>query len=124
MPTARRRGILAAVTALVLLAMGLGVGLAVGDALGIRTEPSTQMEPADPVVPAISQPVVPPAFTTIDAPGTARISAALDELSAATADAPGTSGEASLTVVAGEGDASDDSYTLSGDPTTLRIDAK
>ena len=67
MPTARRRGILAVVTATVLLALGLGVGVVVGDAIGIRTEPSTQMTPADPVVPAVSGPVSAPAFTVIDA---------------------------------------------------------
>ncbi|MFH8250528.1 hypothetical protein ACH3VR_09220 [Microbacterium sp. B2969] len=123
MSTARRRGILAAVTGIVLLALGLGVGVVVGDALGIRTEPSTQMTPADPVVPAVSGPVLPPEFTAIDAPDSARISAALDELADASADATGTSGEASLTVTAGDGDASDDSYTLSGNPTALHIEA-
>ncbi|WP_133546012.1 hypothetical protein [Microbacterium sp. BK668] len=123
MPTARRRGILAAVTAIVLLALGLGVGVAVGDALGIRTEPSTQMTPADPVVPAVQQPVFPPEFTTIVAPGTPRVTAALDELTDAAASATEKNGEATLTVVAGEGDSADDSYTLSGNPTALRIDA-
>jgi hypothetical protein len=141
MPTARRRGILAAVTAIVLLALGLGVGLAVGDALGIRTEPSTQMTPADPVVPEIPQPVAAPAVTPVGAPAPARLTTAREELSAAPAHAGTTAGEASLTVVTSAGGASqsgaaqggsgrnpetgaaDDSYTLSGDPTTLRIDA-
>ena len=57
MTTARRRGILAVVTAIILLALGAGVAFAVGDALGIRTEPSAQMEPQAPVVPAVADPV-------------------------------------------------------------------
>ncbi len=122
MSTARRRGILAVVTAIVLLALGLGVGVVVGDALGISTEPSTQMTPADPVVPEVAAAVAAPRFSTVDAPATPRISLALEDLTDAAADAE-TSGEASLTVSAGEGDDSDDSYTLSGDATALRIDA-
>lgn len=122
MSMARRRGILAVVTAIVLLALGLGVGVVVGDALGISTEPSTQMTPADPVVPEVAAPVAAPRFSTVDAPVTPRISLALEDLTDAAAGAE-TSGEASLTVSAGEGDDSDDSYTLSGDATALRIDA-
>src|SRR5690554_3297982 len=38
MTTARRRGLLAVVTGVGLLALGAGVAVAVGDALGIRTE--------------------------------------------------------------------------------------
>ena len=121
MPTARRRGILAVVTATVLLALGLGVGVVVGDAIGIRTEPSTQMTPADPVVPAVSGPVSAPAFTVIDAPDTPQVAAALDELTDAAA-AASTQGEASLTVVVGDSDGSDDAYTMSGSPTALRIE--
>lgn len=123
MPTARRRGILAVITAVVLLALGLGVGIAVGDALGIRTETSSQMTPADPVVPALSVPSLPPAFTTIDAPDAPRIATAIDELTDAAASAPETDGEASLTVTVGDGDPADDSYTLSGDPTAFTIEA-
>jgi hypothetical protein len=123
MSTARRRGLLAVVTAIVLLSLGLGVGVVVGDALEIRTEPSTQMAPADPVVPAVSEPSLPPEFTTISAPETPLMSAALDELTDAAAAAPETNGAATLTVIAAAGDPADDSYTLSGNPTALTIEA-
>ena len=139
MSTARRRGILAVVTAIVLLALGLGVGVVVGDALGISTEASTQMTPADPVVPEVAAPITAPRFTTIDAPDTPRVRLALQELTDAAADAAtsgeagstspdaaadaATSGEASLTVSAGQGDDADDSYTLTGDAGALRIEA-
>ena len=73
MTTARRRGILAVTTAIVLLGLGLGVGVVVGDALGIRTEPSTQMTPADPVVPTVAAAVAAPRFTTVEAPATPRV---------------------------------------------------
>lgn len=122
MKSAVRSGILAVVTVVVLLALGLGVGVVVGDALGIRTEPSTQMTPADPVVPTVAAPVASPRFATIDAPDTPRIALALDALAEASATAT-TEGEASLTVVIGTADAADDSYILSGDAAALRIDA-
>lgn len=121
MPTARRRGILAVITAVVLLGLGLGLGVVVGDALGIRTEPSTQMSPADPVVPAVPEAAPAPAFTTIDAPDTPRVAAAVDELRDAAASAAAKEGEASLTVMPGGGDGADDSYTLDGDASALRI---
>ena len=63
MAQATRRGILAVVTAIVLLALGAGVGVVLGDALGIRTEPSAQMTPAAPVAPASATVVLPPEFT-------------------------------------------------------------
>ncbi len=127
MTTARRRGILAVVTAVVLLAIGAGVGIVVGDALGIRTEPATQMTPAEPVVPDVAAAVAPPSFTAIDAPGGLRIDTALDELRDATAAAPQRAGEASLTVTAGtgagSGDGADETYRLTGDATAPRIEA-
>ena len=87
MSTARRRGMLAVVTAIVLLALGLGVGVVVGDALGIRPRPSTQMTPADPVVPEIAARRPAPRFGAIDAPDTPRVTLALHELTDAAADA-------------------------------------
>ena len=105
MTTATRRAILAVVTIVVLVALGAGVGVVVGDALGIRTEPATQMEPAPPVVPAAEPRSCPRReFTAIDAPQTVRVDVALDELADAAADASETAGAASLTVVAGTGD--------------------
>lgn len=123
MTTARRRGILAVVTAIILLALGAGVAFAVGDALGIRTEPSAQMEPEAPVVPAVAEPVLPPTFT-FDAPGTERVSVALEELTDAATAASGTSGEAVLTVrIDPTLIATDDAYALEGDATALLIRA-
>ncbi|MGN6220547.1 MAG: hypothetical protein ACTHNQ_13680 [Microbacterium sp.] len=122
MTTARRRGILAVVTAIVLVALGAGVALAVGDALGLRTEPSSQMQPRPAVAAAATPAVLPPDLTTVTAPDTERLGVAMDELRDAIADAAGTAGAASLTVVdAPEGD--DDSYTLAGDATALTVAA-
>src|SRR6476659_244295 len=117
MATATRRGILAAVTIVTLLALGLGLGVVVGDALGIRTESAEQMKPAAATVAEVRDPVAPPEFTTTDAPDTERVTVALDELTDAVASASARAGEASLTVtllptlVAERGDG----YTLEGD---------
>lgn len=123
MTTATRRGILAAVTAILLLALGVGLGVVVGDALGIRTEPSEQMQPAPPTVPDVAAAVPAPTFTAIDAPEGERYDAALDSLRAATAEAFPREGEVSLTVVAGDGDEADETYLLTGTPDALRIEA-
>ncbi|MFK4837239.1 hypothetical protein ACI3KY_16055 [Microbacterium sp. ZW T2_14] len=125
MTTARRRGILAAVTVIVLLAMGAGVAFAIGDALGIRTEPATQMQPAEPVVAAAAEAVAPPEITAVDVPDTVRVNVAMDELLGAVADASTRAGAASLTVTVadeGSGEAAD-GYTLDGDAATLTIRA-
>lgn len=47
MTTATRRGILAAVTALVLLAIGIGAGVVVTDALGIRADLASNLTPGE-----------------------------------------------------------------------------
>ncbi|WP_137844212.1 hypothetical protein [Microbacterium sp. 2FI] len=125
MTQATRRGILAVVTAIVLLALGAGLGIVVGDALGIRTEPAEQMQPAAAAAPAIADAVAPPQFTTIDAPDSMRVDAAIDELTDAVA-ARGAQGAASLAVVVdgpGDADPADDSYRLDGSATALRISA-
>nr|BFF08910.1 hypothetical protein GCM10025699_02130 [Microbacterium flavescens] len=124
MTQATRRGILAVVTGLVLLALGAGLGAVVGDALGIRTEPAAQMEPAAPTAPDLG-PVVPaPSWTTVDAPESPRFDAAIESLLAASADAPERDGEATLTVVvAADGDEDDETYRLSGTATALVIEA-
>ena len=123
MTTARRRGILAVVTAIILLALGAGVAFAVGDALGIRTEPSAQMEPQAPVVPAVADPVLPPSFT-FDAPETERVSVALEELTDAVTAASGTSGEAVLTArIDPTLVATDDAYAIEGDAAALLVRA-
>ena len=129
MATATRRGILAVVTAIVLLALGAGVAVVVADALGIRTEPAARMEPAAPVVPAIEETGIPPTFSEIVAPDTVRVGLALQELDRATAEADPFGGSAAsavpatLTVVAGEGDPEDDTYRLAGALTDLRVEA-
>jgi len=101
MATATRRGILAVVTAVVLLALGAGLGIAVGDALGIRTEPATQMQPAPAEPVAVAEAVAPPRFTALDVPPTVRVGVAIDELLDAVADAPVREGEATLTATTG-----------------------
>lgn len=126
MTTATRRGILAVITAVVLVALGLGVAFAVGDALGIRTESSEQMTPAAAAVPEVAPPVAPPEFTTLDVPETVRFGVALDELRDAVAAAPATEGEATLTVELVPGQEADsgpgdDGYELRGDASSLRI---
>ena len=123
MTTATRRAVLAVVTVVVLVALGAGLGLVVGDALGIRTEPATQMEPAAPVVPASTAVVPAPEFTRIDAPATVRVDVALEDLADAAAAASETEGAASLTVVAGAGDDDDETYQLTGSTDALRIEA-
>ncbi|WP_314507926.1 hypothetical protein [uncultured Microbacterium sp.] len=122
MTTATRRAIVAVVTIVALVALGAGLGVVVGDALGIRTEPAAQMQPAAPVVPASTVAVLPPEFTQIDAPLTERVAVAVGELTDAVADAAGTAGAASLTVVAGDGDNDDETYRLSGTAEALRIE--
>lgn len=127
MTTATRRataaGVKATVTVIVLVALGAGAGLALGDALGIRTDPATQMKPAAPVMPAAGVVVPPPQFTVIDAPSDILVDVALEELSDAVADAPAIEGSASLTVVAGSGDPAEDTYRLIGSADALRIEA-
>src|SRR5690349_12890559 len=120
MTTARRRGILAVVTAIVLVALGAGLGVVVGDALGIRTEPAEQMSPAAPTAPDLG-PVVPaPRFTTIETPEGARYDAALESLQDASDEASVREGDATLTVVAGDA-ADDETYRLTGTASALRI---
>ena len=123
MTTATRRAVLAVVAIVVLVALGAGLGLVVGDALGIRTEPATQMAPKAPVVPASTAVVPAPEFTEIDAPDTVKVDVALEELADAAAGASENGGAASLTVVAGAGDEADETYRLTGTADALRIEA-
>lgn len=121
MAAGARRGILATATIVVLIALGAGVAFAVGDALGIRAEPQAAMPEPSLAAPPDADPVPAPRFT-VTAPDTVRVSVARDALTAAEGARP-TSGEATLTVTAGAGDPADDTYTLTGDATALRIDA-
>jgi hypothetical protein len=125
MTTATRRGLLAVITTVVLLALGAGLGIVVGDALGIRSEPAAQLGAAAPAVPAVAAVAPPPEFTAIDAPSTPRVDAAIEELQDAVRSAGTTSGESSLTVVVGDGAATDtdDAYRLAGAAGALRVEA-
>lgn len=123
MTTARRRGILAVVTSIVLLALGLGLGVVVGDALGIRTEPAEQMSPAAPTVPDLGPAVPAPRLASVDTPAGPRYDAAVESLREAAEAASAREGEVSITVAAGGGDESDDTYRLVGTATELRIEA-
>lgn len=122
MITARRRALVAVVTGIVLVAMGLGVAYEVGDALGIRTEHAEQMQPAAPVAAPAAVAVAPPALGTISAPPSVRVGVALDELRSAVGAATTHAGTVSITVDdAPQG--TDDGYTLQGDASALRIHA-
>ncbi|MCP2635211.1 hypothetical protein K0817_001355 [Microbacterium sp. HD4P20] len=125
MTQATRRAILAVVTGIVLLALGFGVAVVVGDALGIRTEPAAQMQPAAPVVPAVAVPATPPSISSLDVPTTERVEVAVEELLDAVADAPERVGETSVTVtlLPTLRPETSDGYTLEGDATALRVSA-
>ena len=123
MTKATRRGILAVVTVIVLIALGVGLGVVVGDALGIRTEPAAQMEPAEPTTPHAADSVPAPEFTSVDAPSGPRFDAALESLADATAGAFEIEGETTLTVVSAGGDDADETYRLTGTPDALRVEA-
>mgnify|MGYP001126787711 CR=1 FL=1 len=101
MTTAGRRGILAVVVAIALLALGAGLGVVAGGALGIHSENAAQMTPSSPSTPSIAPAVPPPAELVVQAPRSARMDAATDELAAAVASAAGTGAPATLTVTAG-----------------------
>ena len=123
MTTARRPAWRAVVTAVVLLALGLGVALGVGSALGISAEPVDGMDAASPAVGTVAPAVPPPTIEVLDRPRTERTTVALDELSDAVASAPTRQGRATLTLRAGGGDTDDDTYRLSGDASALEVTA-
>ncbi|MET0296845.1 MAG: hypothetical protein ABW024_05560, partial [Microbacterium sp.] len=130
MATATRRGILAVVTAVVLLALGAGIGVVVGDALGIRTEASAQMTPAEPVVPLVAATVPAPLISIGDVPDDPRIALAAETVKDAARAASETSGAATLAVRIEEpwvapvfpaGSGARDSYRLDAAPDSLTI---
>ncbi|MFG6492151.1 hypothetical protein [Microbacterium sp. P03] len=122
MASAARRGIVVAVTFLVLVVLGAGVSFVIGDALGIRSEPAPQMSSAA-VPPSAAASAVSPPRLTVDAPEGVRTRLAIEELTDATASAGSTTGVATLTVTAGGGSDADDGYTLTGTSDALRIEA-
>ena len=123
--TARRPAWRAAVTAVVLLAIGLGVALGVGSALGISAEPVAGMD----AVSRRGRHGRPRRAAADDrgastARGTERTTVALDELTDAVAVGPDAgSGRATLTLRAGDGDPDDDTYRLGGDASALEVTA-
>ncbi|WP_183501127.1 hypothetical protein [Microbacterium invictum] len=125
----QRRGLIALVTAIVLLALGAGVGVIVGDALGIRTEPAAAMTPADAVVPEVTEAVLPPEITVAGALKTARLNAARMELADAAESAGGTEGTATITLeisdngLAQAGEPEVESYRLTGTADDLTVEA-
>lgn len=123
MTMATRRGILAVVTTLVLLALGVGLGVVVGDALGIRTEPAEQMQPAAPTAPEIGAIVPAPRIAGIDTPGGPRYEAAVQSLGEAVETAQLQEGEVTIEVSSGGADDAGETYRLTGTPTALRIEA-
>ncbi|HET6968459.1 MAG TPA: hypothetical protein VFI44_09290 [Ornithinibacter sp.] len=123
MTTARGPARRAVVTAVVLLAIGLGVSLGIGSALGISAEPADGMAAVPPPVAAVAPAVPPPVLDVVGAPATERTRVALEELRDAVAAAPSRSGRATLTLAAGAGDPDDDTYRLDGDASALRVRA-
>ena len=123
MTTARRPAWRAAVTAVVLLAIGLGVALGVGSALGISAEPVDGMDAASHPVGTVAPAVPPPTIEVLDHPGTERTTVALDELTDAVASAPTRQGRATLTLRDGDGDTDDDTYRLGGNASALEVTA-
>lgn len=119
----RARGIIAVVTVIALLATGFGLSLAIGDALGISTQPAQRMGGTAAAVVEAMAPVPAPRLTLAEQPSDARLTAAADDLADAL-DSVGTQGEIALRLVVGDGaDAGDDSFALSEDTSGLLIDA-
>ncbi len=126
MTSARRRGIVALATVAVLLALGAGVGLAVGDALGVSTEPATPMAAAEPVVPEVAEVVAPPQITVVGALKTARLNAARLALTDAVDAAGETHGTATVTLDVSDSGLMDagvaaESYRLTGTPDSITV---
>ncbi|GAA5038393.1 hypothetical protein ACFQRL_01565 [Microbacterium fluvii] len=123
MTTATRRGILAVVTGIVLVALGAGLAAGVSDALGIRTESSDVLQSHVPAATASAVAFTPPPSITdiTTSADTPRMDAALDELRDALADAGATEGTATLAVAWSE-DTDDETYRLAGAADTLRIE--
>lgn len=119
----RRRGAIAIVVVLAVLATGFGVAFLVGDALGIRSVPAERMGASGPSDAAISPAVAPPLITVGSAPGTERMRVALDSLDEALAGRT-PEGAATLTVTAGTDASDDDSYALTRTPQTLHLEAR
>ena len=115
-----RRPLLLVLACAVLLASGAGVAFVLTDQLGIRAEdvdiPVEQLAAA----PERDR-VLPPRLEWVS-PEAPRVAAASDELALALGDAGGYDGAASLTITSG-GTGDDDTYTLTGDPSALRIEA-
>ncbi|MFK4790398.1 hypothetical protein [Microbacterium sp. ZW T5_56] len=105
---------------LVALLIGGAVALGVGDALGIRTEPSEPMQEAGRTEPVVTA-TVPPLIRMTTAVAGPRLTAAAAALDDAYQDRA-TAGEATLQLSVGS-DPDDESYRIDGDPTALSLTA-
>lgn len=118
----RRRLLLLPLAWLLLLATGAGVAFVLTDQLGIRSEPVDI--PTETLVAAPERPRFAPIRLewSVDETNT-RLEAASQELAAAIGDHVADEGEASLELVGG-GAGDDETYTLTGSPAALRIEAE
>lgn len=110
------------VAVVAVLAAGFGVSLAIGDALGISTQPAQRMGGTASPVAEVAAPVPAPRITLADAPSDPRLTAAADDMADAL-DQVATEDEIALRIVVADGTDADDSYTLSEDASGLLIDA-
>ncbi|WP_271177137.1 hypothetical protein, partial [Leifsonia poae] len=126
-PHPARRPLLAVVAFAILLALGAGIAFVLTDALGIRSEASDVPAETPSVAPATAT-LAPPRVLHPAATGSTRVATALAELDDAVGSAATTSGTATLSVdvtgAAAPGVAADDdTYTLSGTASALRVSA-
>ena len=121
-PVRVRRGLQVAVVLVVLGLLGGVVAAGISAQLGIRTE--AKQVPTEHLVAAPPRAAVPPpALSRVDAADDLRTRTAVAELRSAIRHAGPTHGTTTLTVRHGAGDLDDDTYTLGGTATRLRIDA-
>ena len=126
-PHPARRPLLAVVAFAILLALGAGIAFVLTDALGIRSEASDVPAETPSVAPATAT-LAPPRILHPAATGSTRVNTALAELDDAVGSAATTSGTAILSVdvtgaAAPGAAADDDTYTLSGTASALRVSA-
>ena len=116
---ARRAALLVGLVA-ALLGLGAGVAAGVADALGLRTESAAIPAETSAVAPARDA-VLPPAFSSIEAPSGLRFDTAVAELRDAVGDAGSTEESITLTVSDRGLDGDSDTYSLQGDAASVRI---
>jgi hypothetical protein len=111
-------------TAVALLALGAGVAVQISDALGLQSEPSIGIPVEELAVAPAQAAVVPPQFSSFDAPDDLRTNTALDALRSAVVGAGTTEGTTTLSVRYDDLEPdSDQRYSLSGTAEALTISA-